>query len=64
VGKGRGEQSTQFVVAISINAANKNLGYSGDTSISYVFKHGCDGDVALFAGHHEQVCQEVRKRPV
>jgi len=64
MGKGRGGRSTQFVVAISINAANKNVGYPGDTSIGYVFEHGCDGDVALFAGHHEQVCREVGERPV
>ena len=50
------------MVVISINAANENVGYPGDTSIGYVFKHGCDGDVALFAGC--QICREVRERPV
>ena len=52
------------MVVISINAANENVGYPGDTSIGYVFEHGCGGDVALFAGHHEQVCREVGERPV
>jgi len=61
-GEREGGRSTQFVVAISINAANENVGYPGDTSIGYVFKHGCDGDVALFAGC--QICREVRERPV
>jgi len=59
-----GGRSTQFVVAISINAANENVGYPEDKSIGYVFEHGYDRDVALFAGHHEQICREVGERPV
>jgi len=53
-GEREGGQSTQFVIAISINAVNKNN--PGDVSICYVFEHGCDCDIALFAGHHKQVC--------
>lgn len=43
-------EPTQFVAVVSIDAANENIGHLGNTSVDYVFEHGCDLDVAVFPG--------------
>ena len=56
-------EPTQFVIVVSINAANENVGHPGGASIGYVFEHGCDLDVALFPGWLQGITSKSVEKP-
>ena len=53
---------TKLAVAVSVATPNENVSHPGGASIGYVFEHGDDFDVALFASQLQGITSKSIKR--